>query len=82
MRGATEGLNLLAHSLGEIRLSEGDEVVVTTMEHHANLVPWQLACARHGATLKAIPLTPDGALDLSVLDEIITECAGRLQNMD
>jgi len=58
-RGATEALNLLAHG---IRLGPGDEVLVTEMEHHANLVPWQLACARTGATLRHVPVTDDGAL--------------------
>ena len=73
VRGATEGLNLLAHGLSALRLQAGDEVLVTAMEHHANLVPWQLACDRVGATLRAIPLTADGALDLSALDEVLTE---------
>jgi len=73
VRGATEGLNLLASSLSALRLSPGDQVLVTTMEHHANLVPWQLACARHGATLRAIPLTEQGSLDLSGLHELLTE---------
>ncbi|MEN0062594.1 MAG: SufS family cysteine desulfurase [Myxococcota bacterium] len=63
-RGATEALNLLAYGL-QTRLSVGDEVLVTGMEHHANLVPWQLACARSGATLRHIPVTDEGALDLA-----------------
>lgn len=73
VRGATEGLNLLAHGLGQLHLGPGDEVLVTTMEHHANLVPWQLACQRHGATLRAIPLHDDGSLDLTGLDALLTE---------
>lgn len=71
VRGATEALNLLATCLGALRLQPGDEVLVTAMEHHANLVPWQLACARHGATLRALPLTAEGALDLSRLDALL-----------
>jgi cysteine desulfurase / selenocysteine lyase len=75
-RNATEGINLLAAALsdpaaGELALGAGDEVLVTEMEHHANLVPWQRACARTGATLRWIPLTDDGRLDLSGLDDLI-----------
>jgi cysteine desulfurase / selenocysteine lyase len=68
-KNSTEALNLLAHVLP---FGPGDEVVVTEMEHHSNLVPWQLACARTGATLKWIGLTDDGRLDLDDLDRIIT----------
>jgi len=69
-KNATEALNLLAYTLGS-RLRPGDEVVVTEMEHHSNLVPWQLACQRSGATLKWFGLTEDGRLDLR--DGVITE---------
>ncbi|HSP39503.1 MAG TPA: cysteine desulfurase [Frankiaceae bacterium] len=69
-KNATEALNLVAYSLGS-RLQPGDEVVVTEMEHHSNLVPWQLACQRSGATLKWFGLTEDGRLDLR--DGVITE---------
>jgi cysteine desulfurase/selenocysteine lyase len=75
-RNATEGINILAAALsdpeaGPLALGPGDEVVVTEMEHHANLVPWQRACARSGATLRWIPLGDDGRLDLTGLDELI-----------
>jgi cysteine desulfurase/selenocysteine lyase len=75
-RNATEGINILAAALtdpeaGALALRPGDEVVVTEMEHHANLVPWQRACARSGATLRWIPLGDDGRLDLSGLEELI-----------
>jgi cysteine desulfurase/selenocysteine lyase len=75
-RNATEGINILAAALtdpeaGSLALRPGDEVVVTEMEHHANLVPWQRACARAGATLRWIPLDDDGRLDLGGLDELI-----------
>ena len=66
-KNVTEGLNLLARSIGE-GLRPGDEVVVTEMEHHSNLVPWQLACERSGATLRWIGLTDDGRLDLAAAD--------------
>jgi cysteine desulfurase / selenocysteine lyase len=77
-RNATEGINILASALtdpdaGALSLRPGDEVVVTEMEHHANLVPWQRACARSGATLRWIPLGDDGRLDLSGLDDVINE---------
>jgi cysteine desulfurase / selenocysteine lyase len=77
-RNATEGINILAAALtdpdaGALTLRPGDEVVVTEMEHHANLVPWQRACARSGATLRWIPLDDDGRLDLGALDDLIGE---------
>ena len=68
-KNSTEALNLLAHVLP---FGAGDEVVVTEMEHHSNLVPWQMACERTGATLKWIGLTDDGRLDLADLDGVIT----------
>ena len=61
-RGATEALNLVAIALGA-RLQRDDEVIVSALEHHANLVPWQMACARSGARLRAIPVRDDGTLD-------------------
>jgi cysteine desulfurase/selenocysteine lyase len=80
-RNATEGLNLVALGLshyglgtpGSLALRPGDEVVVTELEHHANLVPWQQACARTGATLRWVGLTDDGRLDLDDLDRVVTE---------
>ena len=70
-RGATEGLNLLANSLCE-RLQPGDEIVLTTAEHHANLVPWQMAAQRHGLVLKFVP-DIEGIPDFSRLPEVLTE---------
>jgi cysteine desulfurase/selenocysteine lyase len=73
-RNSTEALNLLARVLVDSgRIGPGREVLVTEMEHHSNLVPWQLACQRAGATLRWIPLTDDGRLDLSGLDGLLTE---------
>jgi cysteine desulfurase/selenocysteine lyase len=69
-KNSSEALNLLAHV---IPFGPGDTIVVTEMEHHSNLVPWQLACGRTGATMAWIGLTDDGRLDLSNLDEIITD---------
>lgn len=79
-RNTTEAINLVAHAFGgassggqRFRLGPGDEIVVSEMEHHSNLVPWQLLCQRTGATLRWIGLTDDGRLDLSGLDELINE---------
>jgi cysteine desulfurase/selenocysteine lyase len=69
-KNSSEALNLLSYVLP---LREGDEIVVTEMEHHSNLVPWQLAAGRTGATLKWIGLTDDGRLDLTNLDEVVTD---------
>jgi cysteine desulfurase / selenocysteine lyase len=69
-RGTTDGLSLLAETLGRT-LREGDEVLVTEMEHHSNLIPWQLATRDRGARLKAIPLRDDGTLDLEALPQLL-----------
>ncbi|HVX68906.1 MAG TPA: cysteine desulfurase [Mycobacteriales bacterium] len=69
-KNSSEALNVMANVLP---FGAGDEVVITEMEHHSNLVPWQLACKRAGATLKWIGLTDDGRLDLGSLDQVITE---------
>ena len=61
--GTTAGLNLAAFSLGQLLLKKGDEVLISGMEHHANIVPWQMACERHGAVLKVIPVTDSGELE-------------------
>ena len=71
-RGTTEAINLVAHGFAS-RLAEGDEVVVSGLEHHANIVPWQMACERSGAQLRVIPVLDTGDLDLSTLHEVITE---------
>ena len=62
--GTTASINLAATSLGQLLLKKGDEVVISGMEHHSNIVPWQLACERHGAKLKVIPITDSGEWDL------------------
>ncbi|MFG2392934.1 cysteine desulfurase [Streptomyces lavendulae] len=73
-KNATEGINLVAYALGNGGgIGAGDKIVVTEMEHHANLVPWQELARRTGATLEWFPLTDDGRLDLSGIDELITE---------
>jgi len=76
-KSITEGLNLVANTLawaeGDLRLGPGDEVLITEMEHHSNIVPWQLLTQRTGATLRWFGLTEDGRLDLSNIDDLITE---------
>lgn len=64
--GTTASINLAATSLGQLLLKPGDEVVISGMEHHSNIVPWQLACERHGATLKVIPITDSGEWDVVI----------------
>lgn len=71
-RNATEALNLLAHSYGRAFLREGDEIVITELEHHANFVPWMVLARERNLTLRFIPLRADGALDLEHLDALIT----------
>src|SRR4051794_570552 len=71
-KNSTEALNLVAHSAGQmLALKPGDEIVISEMEHHSNIVPWQLLCQRTGATLKWFGITEDGRLDLA--DDVITE---------
>jgi cysteine desulfurase / selenocysteine lyase len=72
VRNATEALNLIAYSYGRHMLNPGDEVVLTELEHHANFVPWLELARERGVKLKYIPLTPEGLLDLSKLDELLT----------
>nr|WP_322759284.1 cysteine desulfurase [Frankia sp. Cr2] len=84
-KNSSEALNLVAYAMSNaasagpdaarFRLGPGDEVVITEMEHHSNLVPWQMLCRRTGATLRWIGLTDDGRLDLTDLDQVITERA-------
>lgn len=70
-RGTTEAINLVASTWGEQNIDKGDEIVVSALEHHSNLVPWQQLCARKSAVLNIIPVHDDGTLDLSGLDSII-----------
>ncbi|KQP64810.1 MULTISPECIES: cysteine desulfurase [unclassified Nocardioides] len=76
-KNASEALNLVANTLawarGPLEVGEGDEIVITEMEHHSNIVPWQLLTQRTGATLRWFGLTDEGHLDLSAVDDLITE---------
>jgi cysteine desulfurase/selenocysteine lyase len=66
VRGATEGINLVASSWGGDHLKTGDEILISTLEHHANIVPWQMVAERTGAKVVVVPLTPQGEIDLAV----------------
>ncbi|MBO66099.1 MAG: SufS family cysteine desulfurase [Acidimicrobiales bacterium] len=70
-KNATESFNLIARSWGGSNLSEGDAVLITDMEHHANIVPWQILSAEKGFEIRWLPLTPDGLLDLDQLDQLL-----------
>lgn len=72
-RGTTESLNLVASSYGEAFLKEGDEVVLTVMEHHSNIVPWQLLRERRGIVLKIVPMSDDGTLDMDAYEKLFSE---------
>jgi cysteine desulfurase/selenocysteine lyase len=70
-RGTTESVNLVAQTFGRTRVGAGDEVLVTGMEHHSNIVPWQLLCAEKGARLRVVPVTDAGDLDLDALEALL-----------
>ncbi|TWT38530.1 cysteine desulfurase [Blastopirellula retiformator] len=71
--GTTSSINTVAHAWGGANLSAGDEILLTEMEHHSNLVPWQQIAQRTGAKIKALPVTPDGLLDLDQLPNLLSE---------
>ena len=72
-RGTTEAINLVAQSWARTNLRPGDEILVTAMEHHANLVPWQLVCEQTGAAFRAVPITDRGELDLDAFERMMTD---------
>jgi len=71
VRGTTEGINLVAESYGRANVGEGDEVLITTMEHHSNIVPWQMLCERTGANLKVVPISDRGELEMEELEKLL-----------
>ncbi|MGP3594140.1 cysteine desulfurase SufS [Vagococcus sp. WN89Y] len=73
VRGTTEGINLVANSWGNSQVRAGDNIIISAMEHHANIVPWQMLCERVGATLRVIPLNQDGTLQLEMLPTLLDE---------
>ena len=72
-RGTTEAINLVAQTFGRMRVQAGDEILLSAMEHHADIVPWQMLAQEKGASIKVIPMTDDGELILESLDTLITE---------
>lgn len=70
-RGTTESINLVASGLGQGMVQKGDNIIVSELEHHSNIVPWQMLCQRTGAELRVIPITDSGELDLTVLDGLL-----------
>ena len=73
VRGTTEGINLVASSFGRARIEAGDEVLITHMEHHSNIVPWQIACREREATLKIAPIDDSGRLDMDAFEDLLSE---------
>lgn len=71
-RGATESINLVAHSFGRTFIKEGDEIIISEMEHHSNIVPWQFLCEDRGAVLKVVPFNDEGVLCVEQLESMIT----------
>ncbi|MGY6029790.1 cysteine desulfurase SufS [Phytobacter sp. AG2a] len=71
VRGTTEGINLVANSWGDSQVQTGDNIIISAMEHHANIVPWQMLCERVGAELRVIPLNQDGTLQLDALPGLL-----------
>lgn len=72
-RGATEGVNLVAQTYGRKNIFAGDEILISHMEHHSNIVPWQMLCEEKGAVLRVIPITDEGELDMDAFDALLTE---------
>jgi len=73
VRGATEGINLVAQSWGRANLREGDEIILSYLEHHSNIVPWQMVAEEKGAVIKVIPVLDDGSLDMVAYRELLSE---------
>ena len=73
VRGTTEAINLVAHSYGRENIRMGDEILVTEMEHHSNIVPWQILCERTGAVLKVVPIRENGELEIERYPELLNE---------
>jgi cysteine desulfurase/selenocysteine lyase len=71
VRGTTEAVNLVAQTFGRRNVGPGDEVLLTELEHHSNIVPWQMLCEEKGATVRAVPITDQGDLDLDALDRLL-----------
>jgi cysteine desulfurase/selenocysteine lyase len=77
-RGTTESINLVAHTWGRVNLKAGDVIVLTVMEHHANIVPWQIIAAETGCSIRYVPILPDGTLDVAALEALLIENSVKL----
>jgi cysteine desulfurase/selenocysteine lyase len=73
VRGATEAINLIAQAYARPRIGEDDVILITEMEHHSNIVPWQLVCEQTGASLEVVPVCDDGSLDMEAYKSLLTE---------
>ncbi len=73
VRNTTEGINLVAYCLGQFYFKPGDEIIISEMEHHANIVPWQVVCKQTGAVLKVVNITDDGELDMDHFHQLLTD---------
>jgi cysteine desulfurase / selenocysteine lyase len=73
VRGCTEGVNLVAQTFGRQNVGAGDEIVISAMEHHSNIVPWQMLCEEKNARLRVIPITGDGDIDLEAYEKLLTD---------
>jgi len=73
LRGTTEGINLVASSYGRKYIQKGDEIIISAMEHHSNIVPWQMLCEQTGAILKVIPITDEGEIELDTFKAMLNE---------
>ncbi len=73
VRGTTEAINLVAQTFGRQKLKPGDEILITTLEHHSNIVPWQMLCQQTGANLQVVPITDDGELIMDALEQKLNE---------
>lgn len=80
-RGTTDGINLVAHTWGRKNLSEGDVVISTVMEHHSNIVPWQILAEEKGFTMRYIPVLEDGTLDMDAYQQLLAENSVKLVNV-
>lgn len=85
-RGTTESLNLMASSYGEAFLKEGDEILISEMEHHSNIVPWQMLCERKGCRIKVIPFNENGEIEIENYEKLFTErtrlvCVAHVSNV-
>ena len=72
VRGVTEGINLVASSYGRIFLKQGDEIIISGLEHHSNIVPWQIVCEEKGCRLRVIPITPSGEFDMDTFEKLLS----------